>query len=35
VTLHILPMSGHCQSFASSRTQMVERIDGWLRGLLG
>lgn len=35
VTLHILPSSGHCQSFASTRMQMVDRIDGWLRSLSG
>lgn len=33
VTLHILPRSGHCQSFASTRNDMIDRIDGWLRGL--
>ena len=35
VTLHILPRSGHCQSFASTRMQMIDRIDGWLRSLPG
>ena len=35
VTLHILPKSGHCQAFASTRMQMIDRIDGWLRGLSG
>lgn len=34
VTLHVLPRSGHCQSFASTRMEMVERIDGWLRSIL-
>lgn len=33
VTLHILPRSGHCQSFASSRMEMIDRIDGWLRSI--
>ena len=33
VTLHILPQSGHCQTFASTRMQMVNRIDGWIRSL--
>jgi len=33
VTLHILPRSGHCQSFASTRLEMIDRIDGWLRSL--
>jgi len=33
VTLHILPKSGHCQTFASTRVQMIDRIDGWLRSL--
>ena len=31
VTLHILPKSGHCQSFASSRMEMIDSIDKWLR----
>lgn len=31
VTLHILPKSGHCQSFASTRRQMWDRIDHWSR----
>ncbi len=33
VTLHILPRSGHCQSFASTRLEMIERIDGWIRSI--
>jgi len=33
VTLHILPRSGHCQSFASTRMTMIDRIDGWIRGI--
>lgn len=33
VTLHILPRSGHCQSFASTRMEMIERIDGWIRSI--
>jgi len=33
VTLHILPRSGHCQMFATTRMEMIDRIDGWLRSL--
>jgi pimeloyl-ACP methyl ester carboxylesterase len=33
VTLHILPRSGHCQNFASTRTEMYDRIDRWIRSL--
>ena len=33
VTLHILPRYGHCQSFASTRMEMINRIDGWLRSV--
>jgi pimeloyl-ACP methyl ester carboxylesterase len=33
VTLHVLPRSGHCQSFASTRMAMIDRIDGWIRGI--
>lgn len=33
VTLHILPRSGHCQTFASTRMEMIDRIDGWIRGI--
>ena len=33
VTLHILPRSGHCQSFASTRLEMYDRIDKWVRSL--
>lgn len=33
VTLHILPGSGHCQSFATTRLEMIARIDGWIRSL--
>jgi pimeloyl-ACP methyl ester carboxylesterase len=33
VTLFVLPKSGHCQSFASTRLLLADRIDGWLRGL--
>ncbi len=33
VTLHILPRSGHCQSFASTRMEMIDRIDGWIRSI--
>lgn len=31
VTVHILPKSGHCQSFASTRHQMWNRMDHWSR----
>jgi alpha-beta hydrolase superfamily lysophospholipase len=31
VTLHILPRSGHCQSFASTRREMWERMHHWSR----
>lgn len=31
VTLHILPRSGHCQNFASTRLEMYHRIDHWVR----
>ncbi len=30
VTLHILPRSGHCQSFAGTRTEMYDRIHRWI-----
>lgn len=33
ITLHILPKSGHCQNFASTRMEMYDRIDGWLRSI--
>lgn len=33
VTLHILPRSGHCQSFASTRGMMFDRIDTWIRSI--
>lgn len=33
ITLHILPRSGHCQSFASTRMEMVDRMDGWIRSI--
>lgn len=33
VTLHILPRSGHCQSFASTRMDMIDRIDSWIRSI--
>jgi pimeloyl-ACP methyl ester carboxylesterase len=33
VTLHILPRSGHCQNFATTRGQMYARIGGWIRGI--
>ncbi len=31
ITLHILPRSGHCQNFASTRLEMYDRIDRWVR----
>lgn len=31
VTLHILPRSGHCHSFAGTRRQMWDRIHHWSR----
>jgi pimeloyl-ACP methyl ester carboxylesterase len=31
VTLHILPKSGHCQTFASTRHQMWDRMHDWSR----
>ncbi len=30
ITLHILPRSGHCQNFASTRLQMYDRIHRWI-----
>lgn len=33
VALHILPRSGHCQTFASSRDEMIERIDRWIQSV--
>jgi len=33
VTLHILPRSGHCQSFAGTRRQMWDRMHHWSRGV--
>jgi pimeloyl-ACP methyl ester carboxylesterase len=33
VTLQILPKSGHCQSFASTRVQMWDRINGWMKSI--
>ena len=33
VTLHILPRSGHCQNFASTRAVMWDRIDAWIRSI--
>ena len=35
VTLHILPRSGHCQNFATTRGEMYARIGGWIRSLEG
>lgn len=31
VTLHILPRSGHCQTFASTRHRMWDRMHSWSR----
>jgi pimeloyl-ACP methyl ester carboxylesterase len=33
VTLHILPRSGHCQNFATTRGEMYARIGGWIEGI--
>lgn len=33
VTLHILPRSGHCQSFASTRHAMWDRMHRWSQGV--
>ena len=33
-TLHVLPRSGHCQNFASTRRDMWNRMDHWARGLI-
>jgi pimeloyl-ACP methyl ester carboxylesterase len=33
VTLHILPRSGHCQNFATTRGEMYARIGGWIRSI--
>lgn len=33
VTLHILPKSGHCQNFASTRQVMWRRMHDWARSL--
>jgi Alpha/beta hydrolase family len=30
ITLHILPRSGHCQNFATTRTQMYQRMHRWI-----
>ncbi|MDE2570865.1 MAG: alpha/beta fold hydrolase [Sphingomonadales bacterium] len=35
ITLHILPRSGHCQNFASTRIEMYDRIDRWVRDQAG
>ncbi|MCE4071453.1 MULTISPECIES: alpha/beta hydrolase [Pseudomonas] len=32
-TLHVLPKSGHCQNFASTRTEMWDRIYTWNESL--
>jgi pimeloyl-ACP methyl ester carboxylesterase len=31
IHLHILPHSGHCHTFASSRGELFKRMDGWIR----
>jgi alpha-beta hydrolase superfamily lysophospholipase len=33
ITLHILPRSGHCQTFASTRRRMWDRMHHWSRGV--
>jgi pimeloyl-ACP methyl ester carboxylesterase len=33
LTLHVLPRSGHCQNFASTRHQMWDRMHHWARGV--
>jgi len=33
VTLHILPRSGHCHHFASTRNMMWHRVDGWIKSV--
>jgi pimeloyl-ACP methyl ester carboxylesterase len=33
VTLHILPHSGHCQNFATTRGEMYGRIGGWIKSI--
>lgn len=33
ITLHILPRSGHCQNFASTRHEMWDRIDLWIKSI--
>ena len=35
ITLHILPRSGHCQNFATTRGEMYARIGGWIRSVGG
>lgn len=35
ITLHILPRSGHCQNFATTRVEMYDRIDRWVRDQAG
>jgi len=32
-TLHILPRSGHCQNFASTRHLMWDRMHSWARSI--
>lgn len=34
ITLHLLPRSGHCHNFASTRHQQWDRIDRWAKSLL-
>src|SRR4029077_68628 len=33
ITLHILPRSAHCQTFASTRRQLWNRMNHWSRGV--
>lgn len=35
ITLHVLPHSGHCQNFATTRIEMYDRIDRWVRDQAG
>jgi pimeloyl-ACP methyl ester carboxylesterase len=34
ITLHLLPCSGHCQNFASTRAVMWKRIHAWSRSVV-
>lgn len=35
ITLHLLPRSGHCQSFAGTRHALWDRMHHWARGVAG